>query len=110
MAVATVKIHVRKGDTVEVVGGKYRGKRGKILRVIPDFGRIIVEGVNVVKRHAKPTQKMPQGGIVEKEAPIPSSKVMLVCTRCGEASRIGHDLMPDGTKVRVCRNCGEQMS
>lgn len=110
MVVATLKIHVRKGDTVEVVGGKYRGKRGKVLKVIPEVGRVIVEGVNVVKRHAKATQKMPQGGIVEKEAPVPSSKVMLVCTRCGEAARIGHDFMQDGTKVRVCRNCGEQMS
>jgi large subunit ribosomal protein L24 len=102
-------IHVKKGDTVEVVGGKNRGKRGKVLHVFPKRGRIVVEGVNVVKRHAKPTPKLPQGGIVEKEALIPASKVMLVCNRCGEAARFGHDHLPDGTKVRVCRNCGEQI-
>jgi len=111
MAVAAGRqqIHVRKGDTVEVVGGRNRGKRGKVLRIYPKRGMIIVEGVNVVKRHAKPTPKLPQGGIVEKEARIPSSKVMLVCSRCGEAVRFGHDHLPDGTKVRVCRNCGEQI-
>ncbi len=111
MAVALGRspVHVRKGDSVEVIAGKNRGKRGKVLRVYPKSGRIIVEGVNVVKRHAKPTQKMPQGGIVEKEARIPAGKVMLVCTKCGEAVRFGHDTLPDGTKVRICRNCGEQM-
>ncbi len=102
-------LHVKKGDMVEVNAGKNRGKRGKVLRVFPKHGRIIVEGVNVVKRHAKPTQKLPQGGIVEKEAKIPASKVMLVCPKCGEAVRFGHEHLPDGTKVRVCRNCGEQI-
>ncbi len=101
--------HVKKGDTVEVIAGKNRGKRGKVLKVFPKRARIIVEGVNVVKRHAKPTQKMPQGGIVEKEAKISASKVMLVCPKCGEAVRFGHDHLPDGTKVRICRNCGEQI-
>lgn len=103
-------VHVRKGDTVEVIGGRNRGKRGRVLRVFPDRGRLIVEGVNVVKRHAKPTQKLPQGGIVQKEAKIAASKVMLVCGKCGEAVRFGHDHLPDGSKVRVCRNCGEQIS
>lgn len=102
-------VHVRKGDTVEVIAGRNRGKRGRVLRVFPDHGRLIVEGVNVVKRHAKPTQKLPQGGIVEKEARIAASKVMLVCSKCGEAVRFGHDHLPDGSKVRVCRNCGEQI-
>jgi len=102
-------IHVKKGDTVEVIAGKNRGKRGKVLRVFPKHHRIIVEGVNVVKRHAKPTPKLPQGGIVEKEAKIPAGKVMLVCAKCGEAVRFGHEHLPDGTKVRVCRNCGEQI-
>ncbi len=103
------RVHVRKGDTVEVIAGKNRGKRGRVLKVFPKDGRIIVEGVNVVKRHAKPTPKLPQGGIVEKEARIPASRVMLVCPKCGEAVRYGHDSLPDGTKVRVCRNCGEQI-
>ncbi len=109
VAVGRQPMHVKKGDTVEVIAGKNRGKRGKVLKVFPKYSRIIVEGVNVVKRHAKPTPKLPQGGIVEKEAKIPASKVMLVCPKCGEAVRFGHDHLPDGTKVRVCRNCGEQI-
>jgi large subunit ribosomal protein L24 len=103
------RVHVRKGDTVEVIAGKNRGKRGRVLKVFPKDGRVIVEGVNVVKRHAKPSPKLPQGGIVEKEARIPASRVMLVCPKCGEAVRYGHDYLPDGTKVRVCRRCGEQI-
>ncbi len=100
-------IHVKRGDTVEVITGKYRGKRGKVLRVIPKHGRIIVEGVMVAKRHMKPTEKMPAGGIVEKEMAFVAGKAMLVCTRCGRAVRFGHRVLEDGAKVRVCRHCGE---
>jgi large subunit ribosomal protein L24 len=100
-------VHVRRGDTVEVVAGRYRGKRGKVLRVLPKHGRIIVEGVMVAKRHTKPHDKMPAGGIVEKEMPFPAGKAMLVCTRCGRAVRVGHQVLGDGTRVRVCRHCGE---
>ncbi len=100
-------VHVRRGDTVEVIGGRYRGKRGKVLRVLPGAGRIIVEGVMVAKRHTKPTEKMPSGGIVEKEMSFPAGKAMLVCTRCGRAVRFGHRILDDGTKVRICRHCGE---
>lgn len=100
-------VHVRKGDVVQVIGGKFRGKRGKILRVDRDRSRVIVEGVNLVKRHMKPSQKMPQGGIVEKEAPMASAKVMIVCGSCGEPNRVGHRVLPDGTKARYCKNCGE---
>ena len=100
-------IHVKRGDTVEVITGKYRGKRGKVLRVIPKHGRIIVEGVMVAKRHMKPTEKMPAGGIVEKEMPFVAGKAMLVCTRCGRAVRFGHRILEDGAKVRICRHCGE---
>ena len=100
-------VHVRRGDTVEVITGKHRGKRGKVLRVSPKDGRIIVEGVMVAKRHMKPNQKMPSGGILEKEMPFTAGKAMLVCTRCGRAVRFGHQTMDDGTKVRVCRHCGE---
>ncbi|HLN13839.1 MAG TPA: 50S ribosomal protein L24 [bacterium] len=102
-----VAVHVRRGDTVEVIHGKYRGKRGKVLRVIPDRGRIIVEGVMIAKRHTKPSDKNPAGGIIEKPMPFPSGKAMLVCTRCGRAVRFGHQLMDDGKRVRVCRHCGE---
>ncbi len=101
------RVHVRRGDTVEVITGKHRGKRGKVLRVFPEDGRIIAEGVMVAKRHMKPTQKMPAGGIVEKEMAFPAGKAMLVCTRCGRAVRFGHRTLEDGTKVRICRHCGE---
>jgi large subunit ribosomal protein L24 len=100
-------VHVRRGDTVEVITGKYKGKRGKVLRVLPGSGRIIVEAVMVAKRHTKPHEKMPSGGIVEKEMPFPAGKAMLVCPRCGRAVRFGHRVMDDGGKVRVCRHCGE---
>ena len=100
-------VHVKRGDTVEVTIGRYRGKRGKVLRVFPKDGRIIVEGVMVAKKHMKPNEKMPSGGIVEKEMRFPSGKAMLVCPRCGRAVRFGHQTIEDGTKVRVCRHCGE---
>ena len=99
-------VHVRRGDTVEVITGKHRGKRGKVLRVSPKDGRIIVEGVMVAKRHMKPTQKMPSGGIVEKEGGINASNVMVICPSCGKHTRIGHTVLPDGTKVRSCKRCG----
>lgn len=102
-----VRMHVRRGDTVEVITGKYRGKRGKVLRVLPKHGRIIVEGIMVAKRHMKPNEKMPSGGIVEKEMPFTSGKAMLVCPRCGRAVRFGHRVLDDGGKVRLCRHCGE---
>ncbi|WP_227764133.1 50S ribosomal protein L24 [Zhaonella formicivorans] len=101
------KVHVKKGDTVLVITGKNAGKKGKVLTVIPDKQRVIVEGVNVVKRHTKANQKMPQGGIVEKEAPISSSNVMLYCTKCNSPTRIAHKFLDDGTKVRYCKKCGE---
>lgn len=103
------RIHVKKGDMVEVIGGKHRGKRGKILRVFPKSGQIIIEGVNMIKRHAKPTQKLPQGGIVEKEGRVFSGKVMFVCPKCGRAVRVGHGYLGDGTKVRICKHCGGQI-
>lgn len=101
------KVHVKKGDTVLVITGKDAGKKGKVLTVFPKEQRVIVEGVNVVKRHTKPNKKMPQGGIVEKEAPIASSNVMLYCNKCNNPTRIGRKFLDDGTKVRVCKKCGE---
>lgn len=101
------KVHVRTGDTVMVVSGKNKGKKGKVVSVEPDKSRVIVEDINVVKRHTKPTQKMPQGGIVEKEAPIHSSNVMLYCNKCNKPTRIKKKLLEDGKKVRECKNCGE---
>jgi large subunit ribosomal protein L24 len=108
VAVDRQRVHVKKGDTVEVIGGKHRGKRGKVLQVLTKDGKVIIESVNILKRHAKPTQKLPQGGIVEKEGPVYSSRVMLVCPKCSKLTRVGHGYLGDGTKVRVCKQCGEQ--
>lgn len=101
------KVHVRKGDTVLVTTGKDKGKKGKVINVNPDKSRVTVDGVNIIKRHTKPTQKMPQGGIMEKPAPVNSSNVMLFCTKCSSPTRISKKILEDGKKVRVCKECGE---
>ncbi len=101
------KLHVKKGDTVTITAGKDKGKKGKILSAFPKKDRIVVEGVNMVKKHTKPTQKVMQGGIISKEAPIHVSNVMLVCSRCGKPSRMGKKVLEDGQIVRVCKKCGE---
>jgi len=101
------KIHVKKGDIVIVLTGKSAGKKGKVIEVIPKDNRIVVEGVNVVKRHTRPTQKAPQGGIVEKESPVASSNVMIFCSKCNSARRINKQIMANGKKIRVCNKCGE---
>lgn len=100
------KVHVKKGDTVIVIAGKDKGKKGKVLEVLPEKSRVVVEGANKAKRHTKPTQKLPQGGINEKEAPIHSSNVMLVCAKCGKPTRIAKQVVGEKT-VRACKECGE---
>ncbi|MDP4088031.1 MAG: 50S ribosomal protein L24 [Bacillota bacterium] len=100
-------IHVRKQDTVVVVSGKDKGKVGEVLHVSPKKGKVVVKGVNVVTKHEKPSRANMNGGIVHKEAPIFSSKVMLYCNNCKKATRIAHKILDDGTKVRVCKHCGE---
>lgn len=104
---AKQKVHVRKGDTALVIAGKNNGKKGKVLRVIPESSKVVVEGVNVVKRHTRPTQKMPQGGITQKEAPIHSSNVMLYCSKCSSPTRVGKKILDNGDKERICKKCGE---
>lgn len=99
------KVHVKKGDTVMVIKGKDAGKKGKVLEVIPKDGRVIVEKVNVVKRHQRPTKDLPQGGIMEREAPIDSSNVMLYCTECNSVTRNSIKMTGEG-KVRACKKCG----
>ena len=94
---------------VEIIAGNERGKRGKVLKIYPEGRRIIVEGIQFIKRHTKPTQRDPQGGVQERESPIPISNVMLVCPNCGHPTRIGHHFLEDGTKVRVCRRCDEMI-
>jgi len=102
-------VHVRKGDTVAVITGRERGKRGKVLRVSPEKGRVLVEHVNMVKKHQRPTQKLRQGGIIEREGALALSNVLLVCGRCDKASRTGIKVLADGRKVRVCKRCGESV-
>jgi large subunit ribosomal protein L24 len=100
-------MHVRKNDEVQVMAGRDRGKRGRVLRVLPEKGRVVVEGVNVIKRHTKPNpQKQVKGGIVEREAPIHASNVMPVCPDSGKPTRVGHKTLEDGTVVRVSRKSG----
>jgi large subunit ribosomal protein L24 len=97
---------IRKNDNVLVITGKDRGKRGRVLRVVPEKNRLIVEGVNIIKRHTKPnTGKQVQGGIVEREASVHASNVQLVCPECGTQTRVGHRVLGDGRKVRICRKC-----
>ncbi|MCR6543965.1 50S ribosomal protein L24 [Dehalobacterium formicoaceticum] len=104
---ANQKVHVKKGDQVLVITGKDAGKKGKVLAVEPKNSRVFVEGINIVKRHTKPTQASPQGGIREKEAAVASSNVMLLCPRCSKPTRISKKLMPNGTLARQCKRCGE---
>jgi len=105
-----MKIH--KNDNVMVIAGNSRGKSGKVLKMFRDEGRVIIEGVNIIKRHTRPSQKNPHGGIVQKEAPIHASKVMVICPKCNKPSRVGRKPVKDtatGKKqmMRVCRNCEE---
>jgi len=101
--------HVRRGDTVAVIAGRERGKRGKVLRVLPIGGRVLVEKINLIKKHQRPTQKLRQGGIIERESPLALSNVLVVCSRCDKPSRSGIKTLADGRKLRVCKRCGESI-
>jgi large subunit ribosomal protein L24 len=103
------KFKVRKNDMVMVIAGRDRGKTGKVLRVIPARGRVIVERLNMVKRHTKPRGAASPGGIVEREAPFDISNVMVLCDRCNAPVRIGIKFAADGRKSRVCRRCGDTL-
>ena len=103
------KVHVKTGDTVVVLSGKDKGKQGKVLQVSPKEGKVIVEGLNIATKHVKPRRQGEQGGIVEAEAAMYASKVQLVCPKCGKATRIGHKILEDGSKVRVCKSCNEEI-
>lgn len=98
---------IRKGDTVKVILGRDRGKTGKVIRVLPDKNKALVEQINIVKRHTRPSQKAPQGGIIEKEAPIELSNLMLVCGRCRKTTRYKVKKVENDKHVRVCKHCGE---
>ncbi|MCD6079970.1 MAG: 50S ribosomal protein L24 [Candidatus Omnitrophica bacterium] len=98
---------VKKGDTVEVIAGKDKGKRGKVIRVYPSGNRVLVQGVNIVKRHMRQRRQDVPGGIIEMETPLHISNVMPVCNRCGRGVRVGFKILEDGSKIRICKKCGE---
>ena len=100
------KMHIKTGDSVIVIAGKEKGKKGKVIACYPKKDRVVVEGLNKVKRHTKPTQSNPQGGIIVKEAPMASAKVMLVCPHCQKPTRI-KKVEVSGSSVRACKKCGE---
>ena len=101
------KIHVKKGDNVIVITGKDKGKKGRVIHAYPKEGRVLVEGVNLVKKHTRPSQVNPQGGIINKEATIHSSNVMLLDPKTGEPTRIGNKVLTNGDKVRIAKKSGE---
>ena len=102
-------LHVRKDDTVVILSGKDKGKKGKVLEVSPTEKKVIVEGCNMVTKHVKPRRMGEPGGIVKAEGALYASKVMVVCPKCGKPTRTAHKILADGTKVRACKNaeCGE---
>ena len=102
-------LNIRKGDTAVVISGKDKGRQGRVLEVRPKDETVLIESVNMVKKHRKPRSQTQPGGILTQEAPIPRSKVMVVCEKCGKATRIGHKTGSDGTKVRVCKKCGNEL-
>ena len=98
---------LKKGDIAVVMTGKSKSKSGRILSVLPSKEKVIIEGINIVKRHMKPSKKYSQGGIIEKESPIHISNVMLVCPKCSKSTRIGNTVLDDGKKLRTCKKCKE---
>ena len=103
-------MRITKNDTVLVIAGKDRGKTGKVLEARPEKGKVVVEGLNIVKRHTKPRGAARQAGIIERPAPLDIAKVMLICNRCNKPTRVGYRELEDGKKVRVCRVCHEVMA
>ncbi len=102
-------LKIKKGDRVRVLTGKDRGKTGQVTRALPEVRKVIVDGVNVAKKHQKATRATMQGGIIDKDMPIPVANVAIVCPSCGKPTRVGFKIDADGTKVRVCKKCGGEM-
>ncbi|MDA8099138.1 MAG: 50S ribosomal protein L24 [Nitrospiraceae bacterium] len=98
-------MQIKKNDTVLVTTGKEKGKRGRVIAVYPQENRVLIEKLNMIKRHTKPTQQLRQGGIVEKEAPISAANVKLICSKCDKPTTISRKAQGDGTRVRVCNTC-----
>lgn len=103
------RTYLKKDDQVEVIAGKDKGRVGKVLKVVPEDNQAIVERINMIKRHTKPTEMNQQGQIVEKEAPIHVSNLQLICPECTKTGRVGKKILDDGTKVRFCKSCGESI-
>ena len=103
-------LKIRKGDRVRVLTGKDRGKEGNVMRALPRDGKVIVDGVNVARKSQRPTRSTQQGGIIDKDMPLPVSNVAVVCPACGRPTRVGFKLDPSGTKVRVCKKCGGEIT
>jgi large subunit ribosomal protein L24 len=101
------RFSLKKNDLVMVIAGREKGKSGRILRVFPQKNRALIEKVNFIKRHTRPSGQTRQGGIVEKEAPIHVSNVMVICEKCNLPIRVGKKILDDGRKVRICKKCGE---
>jgi large subunit ribosomal protein L24 len=100
-------MQIRKNDNVMVVTGKEKGKKGRVIAVYPATNRILIEKMNMIKRHTRPNQQLRQGGIVEKESPISASNVKLVCTKCDKPTTVSRQSQGDGPRARVCRECNE---
>lgn len=100
---------IKKDDTVVVLSGDEKGKRGRVLSISPKKARLLVEKLNMIKKHMKPSRKYSQGGIIDKEAPIHRSNVSLICPKCDKPTRIGHKILESGVKMRVCKQCSEVM-
>ncbi|HEY9556017.1 MAG TPA: 50S ribosomal protein L24 [Acidimicrobiales bacterium] len=102
-------LKIKKGDNVQVLTGKDRGKTGVVSRALPEVRKVIVDGVNVAKKHQRATRATMQGGIIDKDMPIPVANVALLCPACSKPTRVGYKVDTDGTKTRVCKKCGGEM-
>lgn len=100
-------LKIKKNDMVVCRSGKNKGKKGKVLSVFPKQNRVIAEGINLIKKHTRKTREDQQGGIIEKEAPVDISKLMLLCAKCNKATRVGFSFLKDGSRIRVCKKCNE---
>ncbi len=98
---------IKKNDTVLVIRGDEKGKKGRVIAVQKEKDRLLIESINMIKKHMKPSKKQTQGGIIEKEAPVHRSNIMLICSKCNKPTRISHRMLENGKKIRACKKCGE---
>ncbi len=108
-ALKIMGLRIKKNDTVLVITGKEKGKKGRVLSVYPSKGKLLVEGINIIKRHMRPSRKYTQGGIIEKESPLTLSNVMLICPKCVKPTRIKSTILSDSEKARTCMRCKDIM-